>query len=348
MTKITLNKFLFVSLSNAKRLITVNCIFLVPLLLLCFTSVKLVPVIIRYIDSMNITVVHSHPDHKRLAIVIFSDGAEGEHPTHDAYVFERTHFNSVRRHIFLKSHNQRSLEILRQEALGYAEVHLPGQITIITNAAGKQILTMRIDQLRENTIEIFFYRAPPLPERRTLIWYSVIFGISYLILAGSLCGISEYTQRVVFHETKSFSYLFYSIGMYFFRSLFISLFFTVIFSAVAANIYFYIFIMSADISVFIAAINFWMLVFFIFILLWVFPLCTMNRDESVWKVMKKSLFLSFDNFAFTLDIFFMLLLMGFFSVITFFIIPGFSGLFAFLNTGMKDLSSRYRRTEDVL
>jgi hypothetical protein len=348
MTKITLNKFLFVSLSNAKRLITVNFVFFVPLLLFCFTSVKLIPVIVRSIDSMNITVLHSHPDYERLAIVVISDGAPDEHPIHEAYVFERSIFNSIRRHVFLKSRSQRSLEILHEEALGYAEVGSSGQITTITNTAGKQILTMRVDQLRGNTIEIFFYRDSPSPERGNLLLYSVIFGISYLVLAGSLCGISEYTQRVVFHETKSFSYLFYSIGTYFFRSLFISLFFSVIFCAVAANIYFYIFIMSADISVFIAAVNFWMLVFFVFILLWVFPLCTMNRDESVWQVMKKSLFISFDNFEFTLDVFFMLLFMGFLSVITFFIIPGFSGLFSFLNAGMKDLSSRYRRTEGEL
>jgi hypothetical protein len=348
MTKITLDKFVFVSLGNAKRLIAVNCIFLVPLLVFCFTCVKLVPVAIRYIDSMNITVFHSHPDHERLAIVVFSHGVGGGKPAHEVYVFERTLFNSVRRHIFLKVHSQRSRETLQQKALGYAEIRAPGQVTTVTNDAGKQILTMRIDQLRENTIEIFFFRTSPLPEKEDLFWYAVIFGISYLLLAGSLCGISEYTQRVVFHETKTFSYLFTAIGNNFFRSLFVSVFLSVIFGAVAANIYFYIFIMSADISVFIAAINFWMLIFFIFILLWVFPLCAMNRDESVWKVMKKSLFLSFDNFEFTLDMFFLLLLMGLFSVITLFIVPGYTGIFAFLNTGMKDLSSQYRKTDNEL
>ncbi len=348
MTKITLEKFLFVSLGNAKRLIAVNCIFLVPLLVLCFTCVKLVPVAIRYIDSMNITVLHSHPDHERLAIVVFSHGAGGEKPDHEVYVFERNLFNSIRKHIFLKAHSQRSLEILQQKALGYSEILHPGQVTTVTDDTGKQILTMRIDHLRENTIEIFFFRASPLPERGDLILYAVIFGISYLLIAGSLCGISEYTQRVVFHETRTFSYLFTAIGSNFFRSFFISMFLSVIFGAVAANIYFYIFIMSAEISVFIAAINFWMLIFFIFILLWVFPLCAMNRDESVWKVMKKSLFLSFDNFEFTLDMFLLLLLMGLFSVITLFLIPGFTGIFAFLNTGMKDLSSQYRKTDDEI
>ena len=48
-------------------------------------------------------------------------------------------------------------------------------------------------------------------------------------------------------------------------------------------------------SVFIAALNFWMLVFFLIALLWAYTLMILNRNESLFKVVKKSLYISFDN-----------------------------------------------------
>jgi uncharacterized membrane protein YesL len=125
----------------------------------------------------------------------------------------------------------------------------------------------------------------------------------------------------------------------------VAFFFFVVTGAIAVNIYFYIFIISSDISVFIAALNFWMLVFFVFILFWVYPLLVLNRDESVWRVMKKSLFISFDNFTFTLRSLLYLLALLLVSCATAFIYPGFAGMLSFLNSTLKEISHRYSQNE---
>jgi uncharacterized membrane protein YesL len=163
------------------------------------------------------------------------------------------------------------------------------------------------------------------------------------MLTGSLGGVSDYTQRVVFHEMKSFGYLVKAIRRFFWRSLLMSVFFTVVVGAIGTNIYFYI--VGNDMSVFIAAINCWMLLFFIFILYWVYPLLILNRDESIWRVIKKSLFVSFDNFEFTIDCLVFLSLMLIFSCATLFIVPGIAGGFSFMNSALKDVSYRYSQTD---
>ena len=42
-----------------------------------------------------------------------------------------------------------------------------------------------------------------------------------------------------------------------------------------------------------------MLVFFLIALLWAYPLMILNRNESLFKVVKKSLYISFDNLEYT-------------------------------------------------
>ena len=347
MTKSTLQNFLFLSLSNMKRLVFVNLIFLIPIVIFIYTCIQLIPLAVRYIDSMNILVLYAHPDYESLAVVVVSKKISEKEQKNDAYVFERKTFTSLRKHIFLSDISEPSLLILRQNALAYGEIQYPNQKLTLKDKNGQGIITFTIEHVREGTIEILFYNYTVPMERSLIFLYSALLTLCFLIISGSLIGINDYTQRVVFHETKGFSYLFRSIWKNFGRSVLISLFFTIIIGAVAANIYFYIFIMSADISVFIAAINFWMLIFFLFILLWVFPLSVMNMDESVWRVMKKSLFVAFDNFGNTLDALFFLFLMGILSTVTLSILPGFAGAFSFLNTALKELSSRYNKADMI-
>jgi hypothetical protein len=292
---------------------------------------------------MNISVLYAHPGYRGFAVVIISQAQSERKQRNDVYVFNRKLFNSLRKHIFLSDIEETSLRILQENALAHGEIQFPNQPITLENESGQKIISFTIENIREGTIEILFYNITNPKERDRVIINVIIMTFCYLIIAGSLVGINDYTQRVVFHETRGFSYLFKSIGRSFTRSFIISLFFSVIIGAVAANIYFYIFIMSADISVFIAAINFWMLVFFLFILLWVFPLSVMNRDDSIWKAMKKSLFVSFDNFTFTLRALLLLLFMGILSAVTLSIFPGFAGAFSFLNTALKELSSRYNK-----
>jgi|GEM_PF-1456328 len=349
MTKSTFFKFLFISLSNMKKLIVVNLILLVPLAVFCYTLVQLIPLVVRYIDSMNISVLYVHPDYNKLAVVVIGNRSNSaEQMDHQVYVFERKVLSPIRKYIFLSELKENSRQVLRQKSLAYGEVQYPKQTITLQGKDGQTVITFKVEDVREGSIEILFYNSLfPLPDRMVFLYTSLLI-VSFFIISGSLGGISDYTQRVVFHETKGFSYLFKSIRKSFGRSVLICLFFSIIIGAVVANIYFYIFIMSADISVFIAAINFWMLVFFLFILLWVFPIFAMSGDESIWKVMKKSLFISFDNFDFTLITLLVLFLMGIISVLTLFIVPGFAGTFSFLNTSLKELSSRYSSPETVV
>ena len=345
MTKGTLLKFLFVSLSNMKRLVFINLIFLIPILVFLYTLIQLVPLVIRCLDSMNVSVLYVNPEYKKLAVVIISKKTGAEGRINDVYIFDRKAFNPVRKHIFLSELDENSLNILRENALVFGEIYYPNQQVSLESKTGEKIITFRVENVREGSIEVLFYNFVTPTDKGLVVIYSTLMVLSFLLISGSLGGIIDYTQRVVFHETKGFSYLFKSIKKNFARSVIITLFFSIITGAVVSNIYFYIFIMSADISVFIAAINFWMLIFFIFILLWVFPLFVMSKGESVWKIMKKSLFVSFDNFDFTIDALFFLFLMGILSIVTLFIIPGFAGTFSFLNTALKEVSSRYNKSD---
>ncbi|KPJ86297.1 MAG: hypothetical protein AMS17_13090 [Spirochaetes bacterium DG_61] len=344
MTRNTFLKFLFLSLSNVRRLVFLNLIFLPPLILFIYCFVHLIPLAVRYIDSMNISVLYVHPDYKKLAIVVI--GSDRVVVNHLVYVFERRDLNRLRKHLFTSELNESSTLILSENALAVGEIQYPGQQLTLLGKGGEQVVTIRIEDVKEGSIEILFYNSRIPQADRMAVLYLVGLIASFLFIAGPLVGISDYTQRVVFHESKGFSYLFDSIRSSFGKSVIICLFFSVIIGAIVMNIYFYIFIMSTDISVFIAAINFWMLVFFLFILIWVYPISAMSRDESLWKVMKKSLFISFDNFDFTLRVLLLLCVMVVISVVTLFLMPGIAGIFSFLNTALKDLSSRYSSQEN--
>ena len=169
--------------------------------------------------------------------------------------------------------------------------------------------------------------------------------LSWIVVSGSFGGINDFTQRIVFHEPKRFGYLFHAIRKHFLRSLSVSLFFCVVIGAVVANVYFYIFIVASDISVFIAAINVWMFLFFLLVLFWVYPLLVLSQEESIWKVMKKSLFVSFDNFLYTLKALGVLILLLAGTCLTLFVFPGISYCFGFINTALKEISSKYSKLD---
>lgn len=346
MIKDILLKFKFLSLNNIRKLILVNLMVMIPAVIFIYTAVQLVPMVIRYIDSLNISILEVSPEYRRLALVVVSKKPD-DNLWHNvqAYLFDRKGFNSIRKHIFLSAFNEDSVNILQHKALASGEILHKNKPVTLRGNTGEKVVTFNIENVGEGNIEILFYNTGASPDRREVIFYSILMAVSFFLISGSFGGISDYTQRMVFHEARGFGYLLKSIRENFVRSVIISCIISVVIGAVAANIYFYIFIMSTDISVIIAAINFWMLIFFLFILLWVYPLSVLSKGESVWKVIKKSLFVSFDNFEFTLKALFFLFIMGVCSLFTLTILPGFAGSFSFLNTAIKEISSRYSKTE---
>jgi hypothetical protein len=290
------------SVSNFRRLIVVNVLLLVPTLVFLYTAVRLVPLVIQYIDSLNISVVQVNPEYGKLAFVVLSRKIGQNVLDKDKiFVFKKQDFNSIRKHIFLSSLDRRSLDVLQEKSISHGEITYNSQPVLLQGKNGYPVATLQVENVREGTIEIMFYNSELSIDHWQVMLYSILMAVSFLIVTGSQVGISDYTQRVVFHEARGLTYLFKSIRGSFLQSITISLLYCIVFGAVIANIYFYMFVMTTDFSVFIAAVNFWMIIFFFFILLWVYPLFVLNRGESILKVMKKSLYLSFDNFQFTLD-----------------------------------------------
>jgi hypothetical protein len=342
----------------------INLLFFLPTLLFCYSLVRIVPVMLSYINTLNVSVLNAAAGYDKLVVVVISPAARREEANDTVgrgdvpsavfggteerykdgrervYVFTRKVFRDVRTAVFL---NDR--ETLEKRALGTAEVPLSNEPVVVRNEEGETIATVRIESIKSGSVEVLFYRARQfLPPDRPLL--HVLFLLAgWIAVSGSLGGINDYTQRVVFHEPKDFRYLLHAVRKHFARSLLVSLFFSVVIGAVCANIYFYIFIVASDVSVFIAAINVWMLLFFLLVLFWVYPLLVLGSDESVWKIMKKSLFVSFDNFAFTLRGIGIILLMVLFSCFTLLLFPGVSFFFGFVNTALKEVSSRYSRLD---
>jgi hypothetical protein len=366
MTRSTLLKFRLITLSNVKSLVLINLLLIVPALLFLYTLVKIVPVVLRYIDTMNVSVLRTSPEYKRLAVVVFSpsvdrasvrdnvrrgtgirwigrsavDRTSRDTSREMVYIFERVIFREVRKDIFQGNH-----EKLEDRSLGFSEVPLSSDSLVVRDKEGKQVMTLKIESVREGTVEVLFYRDTARISYQWVIIYSALLFFSWVAISGTLGGINDFTQRIIFHETKRLGYLFSAIKRHFARSLSVSLFFCVVMGAVAANIYFYIFIVASDISVFIAAINAWMFLFFLLVLFWVYPLLVLNSEESMWKVMKKSLFVSFDNFVYTLRSLGVLLIMIAASCLTLFVFPGISFCFGFVNTALKEISSRYSKLD---
>ncbi len=330
-------KFLFLSQSNLRRFILLNLILLLPISGLGYSLYRLVPRGIRFLDSFDVEVEWLREGYDRLAVVIIT--GDEDH----IYLFRREDFNGIRRYLFAS--DSQGYGILEEVSLGHGTVPFFGESQTVFDKEGDPLARVNVETVNEHVIQVLFFRRARDEDQENIFFHLIIFSCSFLLLFGSLGGISDYTQRVVFHEMKSFSYLFGSIQRFFWRSLLASVFVAIVVSAIGTNIYFYIFIVSNDLSVFIAALNFWMLVFFLFILFWVYPLLILNREESIWKVMKKSLFVSFDNFEFTMDCLIFLTIMLLFSCASLFIIPGIAGGFSFMNSALKDISHRYTQAD---
>jgi hypothetical protein len=337
MTRGAFLKFLFLSRSNLKRFVFVNLLLLPPLIGLSFSMYHLVPRAAALLDSFNVAVQWVNEGYDRLAIAVVT----GERDR--VYVFKREDFNGVRRYLFSSPEENRG--ILEEAAIASGRVLLYGKPQTFVGKNGEPLVTLTLEQVKDNVVHVLFYKRDHVPKGPHLILYLGLFLGSFILLFGSLGGVSDFTQRVVFHEMKSYSYLFAAIQRFFWRSLLVSLFFVVVIGAIGTNVYFYIFIVAGDFSVFVAALNFWMLIFFLFILFWVFPLLILNREESIWRVMKKSLFISLDNFEFTMDCLIFTSLMFIFSCITLFSIPGITGFFSFINSALKDISHRYSHAD---
>ncbi len=339
----TFLKFLFLSHSNLKRFLVINLILLIPLGVLVYSFAFLVPVALRSLNSFSITVRDVSQDYTRLAVVLVSNG-DG---THSIYVFDRAQFNSVRRYIFQNPDEKRSRALLRRKAVGYRDVPVYMRSVSLADKSGRHLMDIFFEDSRDNAVEILFVNAQRHFRDNHVVLFAALFVVGFILFSGSLGGVCDYTQRIVFHEIRGLRYLFASFRRYFYRSLFISFFFTIVIGAIVTNIYFYIFIINSDVSVFIAAVNFWMLVFFIFILFWVYPLMILGGEETVWKVMRKSLFISFDNFQYTLDAVVFLFLMTIASGATCSLVPGAAGMFSFLNSALKEISYRYADAESA-
>jgi uncharacterized membrane protein YesL len=341
MTRSTRVKFQILTVNNLKSFILINLMLLPLVLLFLYTLVKLVPVVINYIDTMNVSVEHVNPEYQKLAVVVISPERADRGKRGDfVYIFKRGVFNEVRRYVFLGDNAK-----LEKAALGFHAIPFSNEPLVVRDKNGVEIATIRIDSVKEGAVEVLFYNAKSGLDRRSILIDTVLMILCFVALTGTLGGINDYTQRIVFHETKNFRYLFRAIRRHFFRSLSVSLFFMLVIGAIAANVYFYIFVISSDISVFIAAINFWMFLFFLLVLFWVYPLLALSREESIWKVMKKSLFVSFDNFPYTLGALGLLFLLLIGSAFTLFVFPGLSVGIGLVNTALKEVSSRYSKLD---
>ena len=102
MIKSTRVKFQFLTFNNLRSFVLINLIILPSTLLLIYTLVRIVPVGIHYIDTMNISVVNVNPEYRRLAVVVISPGRMDRSKKGDlVYLFEREVFNKVRKNVFL-------------------------------------------------------------------------------------------------------------------------------------------------------------------------------------------------------------------------------------------------------
>jgi uncharacterized membrane protein YesL len=342
MTRNTFAKFMSISTSNLKRLVLINCILLIPAALVLFTLYHLVPALVHYVDSLDVSVTDVAPRYRRLAVVILWGRGDA------VYVFEKDDLRGIRRHLFLSGSREESARVLEERAIATGSVvSYRGAPFALYGKSGERVLTLQVRNVREGSMEFIFYNGWKPAPRPALALYAVILAASILFLSGCLGGVAEYTQRVVFHEMKGLSFLLTSIRRNFLRSVVVAVAVTAVLGAVAANIYFYIFMLSTDVSVFIAAVNFWMLVFFFIALLWTYPLMILNREESLWSVVKKSLYISFDNLEYSLLTLIALFAMAVGSLCTLTLFPGFAGGFSFLNNALKDLSARYNKPDTV-
>ncbi len=340
-------KFIYLFKSNFKRFLVINFIALLPVFAIFYGAINIFPYLVDYFNSLNIAVLEVLPEYDKFIIVAI-DKLDSKDPPDDAgtgvaylYVFKKDVFNRIRRYVFTNPYDSSVIGLLRSKAIGTAVVPFYGESVIIKDKNGKAFATIWIDRLQKGSIEIINYKKQREWSQRNFIYYTFLFLSGLIILGGLVGGIGEFVQRMVYHEVQKFSYIFAAITKNFFKSLVVFLFFFIISSAVFANIYFYIFIVSNEISVFVAAMNIWMFIFFLFILQWVLPLMVINSDESIWRTMKKSLFFSFDNFEFSMKVLVNIMFMFVISILTLSLIPGISGILAFLSNSLKEVSVKY-------
>jgi hypothetical protein len=327
-------KFNFLSRHNLARFLLLNLLLLLPLGCFGYSLSVLIPVFMQRVERFSVSIPRVYAD-QRLTVAVVHAGETG-----GVYVFDPDVFNEVRGEVFASVREPGARQTVRERSLGFRDSVVYADTFTVRTGEGEPLLDLYVEGGQEQSVEILF--LDPSETRGTsglLPW--ILLGVSFPLLFGSLGGVADYTQRIVFHETRAFGYFFTAAAEHFFRSLLLSLFLIVVTGAIGVNIYFYIFVISSDFSVFIAALNFWMLVFFIFILFWIFPLLILNNEETVWKIMRKSLFISFDNFDFTLHTLLRLLLLFALSCCTLFIYPGIAGMFSMNNAALKEISGRY-------
>lgn len=346
MTRMSFIKYFYFLKNNISRLFLLNIITLIPISMLVFGLFNTLPFIIDYFNSMNMAVLDIKPSYEKAIFVVISDSDEKDsNNLADLYMFKNENFNSIRRYLFIPPYNQNKSDIIKKKAIGTASItFFRGPVTV-KSKDGKPIATVWLSKVGKGAVEVMNYRKKREWDQITFIKYTALLLLGLILLGGMLGGLYEYIQRMIYHEVRKFIYVFIAIKRHFVKSLVVSILFFIIVSAVSANIYFYIFIFSDEVSVFVAALNLWMLVFFMFILLWIFPLMVINSNESVWKLMKKSLFLSFDNFEYTIDVLLTVLLFVVLTAISAGLIPGITGIFSFLSNSLKEISASYSKQD---
>lgn len=345
MTRMSLIKYLYFFKFNFFRLIMLNLIPLIPLGMMIFGLVNTLPSIIDYFNSMNMAVLEIDPVYQKAVFVVVTRDEDKSDSLADLYMFKSTDFNSLRKYFFIPPYDDDKITTLSKRAIGTATITFFGEPITVKDKNGASIATVWISKVGKGTIEVMTYKQRREWNQINFAEYISLFFIGLILFGGMLGGLSEFVQRMVYHETRKFGYIFTTMRKHFIKSLVITIFLVIIIFAVVANIYFYIFLFSNDVSVFVAALNLWMLVFFMFIFLWIFPLMVINSDESIWRLMRKSLFLSFDNFEYTIDVLLIVVVMVLSTVLTVGIIPGITGIFSFLSSSLKEISARYSKMD---
>jgi len=377
--RIAFLKFFELMKNNIGKFIVINLLFFVPLIIAVVGASRIIPLAVNFFDSLDVSVVEVSKDYDRLVLVIYYLPAGVDEDKHGfffklfrktgeesrslsdsenvieeknperkikglAYLFDRRVFNRVRKHLFMSFSgdplSNAHAKLLKKVAISFKSINSFDKPVEMRDRNGNLVMRLMVEPAGEGVAQIFFYKS-----RRFInipVYFSIVlFTVGFLLLAISIGGITEFTQRLVFHENRRFSYLFEAMRRHLIHSLVISLFMTLVLTAIITNIYFYMFVMGNGTSVFVAAINVWLFFFMVLIFIWVFPISVINPEDSIVNIFKKAIYLCFDNFNTSLDMFLILILQVVVSVLTLGIVPGISGIMAFLNSGIKEVSSRY-------
>lgn len=375
MDRIAFLKFFELIKNNIGKFLIINLLFFIPLVMLVAGASRIIPLGINFFDSLDVSIIDVNRNYGKLVMVVYyfpekesgrednffskifgkTNKASESSPVHKsageknnvygvAYLLDVRVFNKVRKHVFMSFSgdplSNAHFKLLQKVAISVKSIDSFDKPLEFYDKAGHLVMKVMLEPAAGGVAQIFFYKS-----RRFLnipLYLSIVlFAGGFLILAVSIGGITEYTQRIVFHENRKFSYLFEAIRRHILHSLIISLILLLVLAAIIANIYFYMFVMGNETSVFVAAINVWLFFFMILMFMWVFPISVINPEDSIMNIFKKAVYLCFDNFTTSLDMFLILILEIIISTLTLGLIPGISGIMAFLNSGIKEVSSRY-------